>query len=224
MKILAIIPARGGSKGIPNKNMKLFSGKPLIEWTIISALQSKFIDRVFISTDDHKIANFAENLGIKVPFLRDPKLSLDKSYIIDTVLSVMKKFSTYESMILLQPTSPLRTSKDIDSVIKIGLEKNFQSVVSIAESIYAPQLFYSLSKKKTISPLIKTEKAFNRQDFPLNYVINGACYFANKEFLFKNKKFITDDTIGYVMPQERSIDIDTHFDWKIAQFLHKSNN
>ena len=101
----------------------------------------------------------------KSTFPKDPKLALDRSYIIDTVLSVMKKFSVYESMILLQPTSPLRTSKDIDSVIKIGLQKNVQSVVSIAESIYAPQLFYSLSKNKTISPLIKIEKALTDKIF-----------------------------------------------------------
>lgn len=220
MKVLAIIPARGGSKGILNKNMKLFSGKPLIEWTIKNALDSKFINKVFVSTDNKEIANFAKDLGLEVPFLRDKKLATDKSYIIETVLNTMTKFPDFESIILLQPTSPLRITKDIDSVIKLGIENNFNSVVSITNCMHSPQLFYKLNKSKTITPLLKNKKNFNRQEFDENYILNGACYYAKKEFLFEHKKFISEDTVGYLMPQERSIDIDTYFDWQIAEYLH----
>ena len=222
MKVLAIIPARGGSKGIPNKNMKLFSEKPLIEWTINSALKSNLIDEVFVSTDNVEIANFAKNLGLNIPFLRDKSLALDSSYVIDTVLDIMEKFTDYGSMILLQPTSPLRNTEDIDAVIKLALDNNYNSVISITEPIYSSHLFCSIKKNNTIESLIENKGNFNRQDFQNEFVINGACYFATREFLFENKKFVNSDTCGYIMPQERSVDIDTLFDWRIAQLLHKS--
>lgn len=219
MKVIAIIPAREGSKGIAGKNMKLFNGKPLIEWTINAALKAEFVDRVFVSTDSNQIADFSKNLGIDIPFLRPRELAKDFSYVIETVIHTINIFLEYDYVILLQPTSPLRNSNDIDSVIKLSIENDFRSIVSISEAQYLPQLFYQLKEDASLIPLFENNKSFNRQEFSSYYILNGACYFASRKLILENKKFISDDTLGYIMPKERSIDIDTYYDWSIAEFL-----
>ena len=219
MKVIAIIPAREGSKGIVGKNMKLFNGKPLIEWTINAALKAEFVDRVFVSTDSNQIADFSKSFGLDIPFLRPKELATDVSYVIETVIHTIKIFIEYDYVILLQPTSPLRNSNDIDSVIKLSIENDFRSVVAISEAQYLPQLFYQLKEDTNLIPLFENNKCFNRQEFSSYYILNGACYFASRKFLLENKKFISDDTLGYIMPKERSIDIDSYYDWSIAEFL-----
>ena len=184
-----------------------------------AALNADFVDRVFVSTDSNQIAEFSKNLGLDVPFLRPRELAKDDSYVIDTVIYTIKIFLEYDYVILLQPTSPLRNSNDIDSVIKLSFENNFRSIVSISEAQYLPQLFYQLKGDTTLSPLFDNNKCFNRQEFSSYYILNGACYFASRNFIMENKKFISDDTLGYIMPKERSIDIDSYYDWSIAEFL-----
>ena len=222
MSILAIIPARSGSKGIPGKNMKFLAGKPLIQWSIEAALASRFIDKIFVSTDDIKIAKFVEKFGIEVPFLRPKFLATDSSLVIDTVIHIIKNIDNYDNVLLLQPTSPLRSTNDIDALINLSHKSKSDSVVSITESIYKPEIYYYLNSNQTIKPLIDGIKNFNRQDLKKNYVLNGACYYASKEFILINKSFINKETVGYVMPFERSIDIDNSYDWDIAEFLIKA--
>ncbi len=201
--------------------MKFFAGKPLIQWSIEAALASRFIDKIFVSTDDIKIARFVEKFDIEVPFLRPKYLAKDSSLVIDTVLHIINNFDTYDNIILLQPTSPLRSTDDIDSLINLSVKSKSDSVVSITESIYKPEIYFYLNSNQTIKPLIDGIKNFNRQDLRKNYVLNGASYYASKEFILTNKTFINEQTLGYVMPFERSIDIDNSYDWDIAEFLIK---
>lgn len=221
-KTLTIIPARGGSKGIKNKNIKKLLGKSLINWTIESALKSKYVERVIVSTDNKKISNYAKKSGVEVPFLRPSKLSNDKAKSIDLVLHAIKKIPGYEWILLLQPTSPLRTSKDIDNVFKLCVKKKALSVASICSVNQHPHKMFTINKSLYLKSLIK-KKAINeiRQDLPKTYITNGALYLVNISWLKKRKKFIDSDTIGYEMPAEKSVDIDTLSDWYLAENILK---
>ena len=159
MKVLGIIPARGGSKGMPKKNIRPLLNKPLIAWTIEQALKSKYIDRVVVSTDDPAIARLAKKHGADVPFMRPDKLATDKAKSIDVVshalLSLPEK---YDYVVLLQPTSPLRTADDIDACVKLCMSKGGNSCVSVTESEKNPHWMYSLDRNGRMHRLIKTKK------------------------------------------------------------------
>ena len=221
-KILGLIPARGGSKGIPMKNLHPFDNKPLIQWTIESALDSNLLDKIIVSTDDEEIANFSKSKGVEVPFLREKYLAQDQSLVIDTVLNTLDKFNIFDYVLLLQPTSPLKTKEDIANIINLQKKYDASSLVSVCKASENPALFYKINKNY-LSKTFKDLKGFNRQDFQKNYIINGALYLCSVQYLRKYKKFITNETIPYIMPRERSIDIDSELDFKIAEFLKKSN-
>ncbi|MAJ44736.1 MAG: acylneuraminate cytidylyltransferase [Candidatus Marinimicrobia bacterium] len=219
---LTIIPARGGSKRIKNKNTKKLLGKSLINWTIESALKSKYVNRVIVSTDNKKISNEAKRSGIEVPFLRPPKLSTDKAKSIDLVLHAIKNIPGYEWILLLQPTSPLRTSKDIDNIFKLCFKKKALSVVSVCSVNQHPYKMFTINKNLYLKSLIKKKnKDEVRQNLPKTYITNGALYLVNISWLKKRKKFIDFDTIGYEMPPEKSVDIDTLNDWYLAENILK---
>ena len=224
-KILGLIPARGGSKGIPKKNLYPFDNKPLIQWTIESALDSNLLDKIIVSTDDDEIANFSKSKGVEVPFLREKYLAQDQSLVIDTVLRVLEKFDIFDYVLLLQPTSPLKTKEDIANIINLQKKYDASSLVSVCKANENPALFYKINKNY-LSKTFKDLKGFNRQDFQKNYIINGALYLSSVEYLWKYKKFITEETIPYIMPRERSIDIDDIIDIKWGEFIknYKYNN
>ena len=219
IKILGLIPARGGSKGIPKKNLHLFNKKPLIQWTIESALESKLLDKIIVSTDDESIANFSISKGVEVPFLRERHLAQDNSLIIDTVLKVLEKQKAFDFILLLQPTSPLKTKEDIVNIINLQKRYNASSLVSVCEAKENPALFYEINNDNHLIKTFKDFKGSNRQDFKKNYVLNGALYLSSVNYLKKWKSFITNKTIPYVMPRERSIDIDDITDIKWGEFL-----
>tara|TARA_B100000212_G_scaffold338083_1_gene314025 strand:- start:701 stop:1375 length:675 start_codon:yes stop_codon:yes gene_type:complete len=219
MSLLAIIPARGGSKGIPKKNIKNFGGKPLIQWTIEAALESQFIDKIIVSTENKEIADYSKTLGIDVPFLRDENLALDNSLIIDVILNILNKLDNFSEMILLQPTSPLRNRYDIDQAIKFKNKNKVESLVSISKPFNHPNHFYKLNSDYKVSPLMENNKLNNRQDYEEFFVINGAIYISSKQSIINNKSLINKNTLGYIMPKERSIDIDELLDWEIAEML-----
>jgi len=221
VKVLGIIPARGGSKGIPKKNIRPLLGKPLIAWTIEQALKSKYLDRVIVSTDDPAIAKISRKHGADVPFMRPRKLSTDKASSIDAVFHALNSISgRYDYVVLLQPTSPLRTAGDIDACVKLCAVKRIDACVSVAESDKNPHWMYSLDKKGRMHRLIRTEKQIDRrQDLPEVYALNGAIYVAQVGWLLNNKTFVTDETHAYIMPKERSIDIDDEMDFNLAEFL-----
>ncbi|MFZ3122402.1 MAG: acylneuraminate cytidylyltransferase family protein [Thermodesulfovibrionales bacterium] len=221
LKVLGIIPARGGSKGMPKKNIRHLLNKPLIVWTIEQALKSKYIDRVIVSTDDPAIAKISRKHGADVPFMRPAELATDKAKSIGAVFHALLSLpEKYDYVVLLQPTSPLRTADDIDACVKLCMSKGGNSCVSVTESEKNPHWMYSLNKNGRMHKLIQTEKTIDRrQDLPKVYALNGAIYVAQVDWLLNNKAFVTDETYAYIMPKERSVDIDNDLDFRFAEFL-----
>ena len=221
MKFVAVIPARGGSKGIHRKNIKLFNSKPLIYWSIQAALNSDFIDRVIVSTEDEEIAEIAKSFSAEVPFLRPKELAKDESPGIDPVIHALEMLPDVEDLILLQPTSPLRQTKHINEIFQFREKFKSDSVVSISLAKKHFDLFFHLNSNHIISPLSNDFKAMPRQKYADLYTINGALYLSSRKSIFLNKSLFSPSTLGYIMPQKYSIDIDTELDWDIAQFLMK---
>ncbi|WP_411502683.1 cytidylyltransferase domain-containing protein [Brevibacillus centrosporus] len=221
--VLAIIPARGGSKGVPRKNIKLLASKPLIAWTIDEAKKSTYIDRLIVSTDDKEIASISAQYGCEVPFMRPPELAKDDTPGIEPILHAMKLLGAYDYVVLLQPTSPLRTVEDIDGCIEKCMATSAKACVSVTVSDKTPYWMYHLLADNTMKPLIESDGRINRrQDAPDVYVLNGAVYVAQADWLYKSRSFVERDTIGYPMPKERSLDIDTKMDFLVIEELLKS--
>ena len=223
MSIIALIPARGGSKGIPRKNIKLFCGKPLIYWSIKVALENKFIDRVIVSTEDIEIAQIATDFSAEVPFLRPKDLANDNSLTIDVVLDILDNLEDVNDILLLQPTSPLRRDEDLSSIFEFREKCCSDSAVSVCSSEKNLALYQELDSKSRIKPYLKDKKILPRQLSKMKYLINGSMYLSSKDSIIKNKSLITSNTVGYIMPEILSIDIDNQFDWLIAEFLMSKN-
>jgi N-acylneuraminate cytidylyltransferase len=220
-KILAIIPARGGSKGIHKKNIVNLAGKPLIAWTIEAAKKSTYIDCLILSSDDPEIIKVASEWGCEVPFIRPPELALDDTPGIAPVLHAIETLQEkYDYVVLLQPTSPLRHAEDIDGCIKKCLESGAPACVSVAEPDKSPYWMYTVGSSGRMQPLIETGETFNRrQDLPQVFALNGAVYVADCRWLETSRTFVTPETTAYLMPKERSIDIDTLLDLKLVELL-----
>ena len=215
MTLIAVIPARSGSKRIKNKNLKHFKGKPLIQWTIEAALNSKYIDKVIVSTDSREIADVSKRLGATIPYLRPKNFALDNSPTIDLVLDFLEKDNSITQFLLLQPTSPLRTSDDINHVIELKRKKNANSVVSVCKFNIPFNILFEIKKNGRLTPF--DNKSIQ---YP-NYKLNGALYLADVEQLISEKTFINEKTIPYIMPLRRSVDIDTMIDWYNAESLYE---
>ena len=225
MSLLAIIPARGGSKGILKKNIYKINGIPLIAYSINAALQVEKIDKLIVSTDDEEIAEISKEYGASLAPKRNKILADDKSPIIDTVLDLIDKYPNYNEIIVLQPTSPLRNSKDISGIINFKKEMKCPSVVSICKVAKVPELMFRLNNSNKLLPIINNNNNYQRrQDYKEAYQLNGALYIADKNWIQKTKSLIQNDTLGYEMPLDRSPDIDTELDLKWAEFLNKQNN
>ena len=224
MKNIALITARGGSKGIPRKNILPFAGKPLIHWTIEAAKKSKYIDLIFVSTDDQEIAEVSRKAGAFVPFLRPSYLANDFSPSIDTVIHTLNKFNNFDYIFLLQPTSPLRTNLDLDKSMELLIKSNSESLVSLSESQKHPALnFYINEDDKRIKKITNIPVPNQRQETQVSYTLNGAIYLSSTSSVMAKKTFLRESTIGYIMPIERSVDIDTQLDWEWGEFLVKRN-
>ena len=223
--ILAIIPARGGSKGVPRKNIKDAAGKPLIAWTIKEAKKSKFIDRLVVSTEDDEIVAVAKSWGCEVPFVRPPELAQDDTPGVEPVLHAIKMLPGYDYVVLLQPTSPLRNTEDIDGCIEECVEHGANSCVSVAEVEQSPYWMYTLDVNSRLCSLINTDQIFTRrQDLPKVFTLNGAVYVAKCDWLRKNRTFLTAETAVYLMPRERSLDIDSELDFVLLAALRGEND
>lgn len=227
MKIIAIIPARGGSKGIARKNIKLFLGKPLIAYTIIEALKCERIDKVFVSTDDFEIAKTSKVYGADI-LVRPKELALDETPTIDVIFHVMEQLSDiYDEktiIVLLQPTSPLRNVGDINRSLDLYIENDCESVISVCKVSHPP--FWSFRiRNGYLRPLFGIEKfKMRRQDFEKIYMPNGAIFISTLKTLKKNNNFISNRSIPYYMPVERSMDIDNEMDFKMAEMILKLSN
>jgi CMP-N,N'-diacetyllegionaminic acid synthase len=223
--ILGIIPARGGSKAIPRKNLALLANKPLLAWTVEVALESASLDRLVISTDDPEIAEVGKNLGAEIPFLRPTELAADTSTSMDVILHAIRWFDDNESyrpdyVLLLQPTSPLRTATDIRESIKLALAKNADSVVSVCESHQHPFWMKGVNDEDKLVDLYPQSAApTRRQDLSPVFALNGAIYLALRTFLLSERMFISDRTYAYGMPENRSLDVDTPWDLYLANLI-----
>jgi CMP-N,N'-diacetyllegionaminic acid synthase len=209
-RILAIIPARGGSKRLPGKNILDLAGKPLIAWTIDAALKSKYIDRVIVSTDNDEIADISQKYGADVPFMRPDNLAQDESKSIDTAIFVLDRLRKmgehYEYLIFLQPTSPLRTYMDIDSVVHLHRNNNYKATISVSKGAHKKPLLIDNYLKTKIDP-----------DKKYLYYLNGAIYFSDVDTLIRGRTFFPRSGANiYLMSKENSADIDTESDFKKA--------
>lgn len=220
-RILGVIPARGGSKGVPRKNIREIAGKPLIEWTIEEAKQSKYIDRLILSSEDEEIIDIARSLTCEVPFVRPKELAKDDTPGVEPVIHAIKALpEKFDYVVLLQPTSPLRNSQDIDECVELCIHRKAKTCVSVTEPDKSPYWMYRLDEEQRMRPLISTDRFyFRRQDLPKAYALNGAVYVADCQWLVENRTFLTDDTLAYRMPTERSLDIDTEMDFQFLEFL-----
>ena len=233
--ILAIIPARKGSKGIPNKNFKILSGNPLIFYTLKQAKKSKLITRTVVSTDSLQIKKIALDNLTEVPFLRPKSISGDTSASLDYIKHCISYFKNKENyipdiVVLLQPTSPLRTSFDIDICIQKLIDGNYDSVVSVTRSSnkFNPDWQFKIDKTGLIKPFYKTSTWSNikvrRQRLSNSYVRNGAIYVFNLNNINKFKNIYGKKVLSYIMPQNRSINLDTMDDWKLIESYFKRKN
>ncbi|MBX2976359.1 MAG: acylneuraminate cytidylyltransferase family protein [Ignavibacteriaceae bacterium] len=221
--ILGIIPARGGSKGVPRKNIKLLGGKPLIAYTIENGLQSKYIDKLIVSTDDEEIADISTKHGALVPFLRPKELANDTAKAIGVVKHALitmeeKDGVEYSIVVYLEPPAPLKLTEDIDTAIEMFIEKKPDSVVSVNEANqFHPILMKQIVNGK-LEPIWKPEpEGVPRQQYePKAYMRNGAVYVLKRSNILDGK-FYGSNILPYIMPLERSICIDDMNDWYVAE-------
>lgn len=220
-RILGIIPARGGSKGLPRKNIRILAGKPLIAWTIEAALASTVIDRVIVSSEDQEILQTARQWGADVPFVRPAELALDTTPGVAPVVHALETLpEEYDFVVLLQPTSPLRESGDIDAAVRLCREAGAPACVGVVEPDKSPYWMFTRAEDGRLSPLIPHETLPpRRQDLPVTYSVNGAVYVASVPWFLQKKTFFSPETIGYVMPRKRSLDIDDALDFAVADMI-----
>lgn len=222
--ILGIITARGGSKGIPDKNIKICGGQPMIAWTIQAALQSKYLNDTILSTDSQKIADIAEDYKLQVGQLRPASLATDTATSLDVIRHEIEQYEAatkqqVDIVVILQPTSPLRLSEDIDLAIEEFLELDSNSMVSACENHHVhPSKIYRVTENE-ISPLSGSYNTVRRQKMERILTRNGALFIC-KRHLPMEMNCLIDETVGlYEMPKNRSVDIDDYYDLKIADFL-----
>lgn len=215
-KVLALITARGGSKGLPRKNVLLAGGKPLVAWTVDAAISAECVERVVLSSDDHEIMDAARSAGCDVPFCRPAHLASDVATSIDVVLHALDQLPGYQYVLLLQPTSPLRTAADIDAAFELMIESGAPSCVSVCDVDQSPYWMYRVVEGNKLQRLLPdVDRVTRRQDLPPTYALNGAIYIAQIDWLRANKSFLGVETVAYLMPKERSLDIDTAQDFEL---------
>ena len=221
MRILAIVPARGGSKGIKDKNIKEIEGRPLIEYTIEAAKRCEYIDEIVVSTDSEKIAKVAKKAGAKVPFLRPDELASDTARTIDVVLFTIEQLKLigqeYDIVVLLQPTSPLRDEDDICGAIEKYVSCNMKSLVSVSEVSESPILMRQIVDETHMEKLLNINSTIRRQDMAKYYMVNGSIYI-NKIEELNSDTSLNDNVIPYVMDRSHSVDIDDYVDIEVMKY------
>jgi len=220
-RVIAIITALGGSKGLHRKNIRPLGGVPLIGWTIRAALEAQCIDRVIVSTDDHEIAAISRDLGAEVPFMRPAELSTDTATSTDVVLHALESVPGYKQAVLLQPTSPFRTAEDIDEGYNVWTKNpNSGGCVSVREVTESPWLMFTSDHLGRMNRLLPAPSSGERrQDLPNAFILNGAFYFIDVARFLNEKKFVFDDSVCFEMPIYKSGDIDSLNDFEQAEKL-----
>lgn len=224
---LTIITARGGSTGLPGKNIMPLCGKPLIAWTIQAAIAAKMSQCILVSSDDPKILEISAHYGAYTPFVRSADLATASATSMSVVLDALNFFFRrnifFTYTMLLQPTSPLRTGEDIDACLNFMQTNQAQACVSVCEPKKSPYLMYYMDNEKHLKPVLPPIAATRRQDYPTIYTPNGAIYLYETAWLLDKKTFINEETVAFVMPEERSVDIDYLSDMYIAEFFLCAN-
>lgn len=212
--VLGLIAARGGSKGVPGKNILVIGGRPLIQWSIDAARASRYIDRLILSSDDAAIMDVARSAGCEVPFRRDAALASDDASAIDVVADALTRVPGYDIVVLLQPTSPLRIAADIDGAIELLVSSGAGACVTVREAEEHPYWMFRLGDDGRLFRFAEPAGGMplRRQDLPPAWSLNGAVYVAGCEWFLKNRTFLSPATVGYSMPADRSLDIDTFED------------
>jgi len=226
-RVLGLIPARGGSKGLPRKNILEVGGKPLIAWTIDAACKSRFIDRLVLSSEDAEIAEVARRYGCDVPFVRPADLATDSVSAIEVALHAIRELPDFDYLVLLQPTSPLRTAEDIDGCIERAIRYGVGSCVSVVEVEANPYWMFRDNAEGGLVPLLGDwdMATKRRQDLPPVYCLNGAVYVNSTSWLLGKRAFVASGTVGFPMPATRSLDIDTASDLaELKEFLERKSN
>ena len=224
-KVLAIIPARSGSKGLPNKNIMPLNGKPLLAYSVEAAVQSELFDTIHVSTDSEKYSEIAASYGSDQPFLRSELNSGDSASSWDVVRETISKYEdmgrTFDLCVLLQPTSPLRTADDIRGALELYLEKGARAVTSVTEVEHPVEWCFPLDENGSMSSFAASPfKYCRRQELSVSYRENGAIYIVSIEDIMNPEfEFYSSDCYAYVMDSGRSIDIDTETDFRIAEVL-----
>src|SRR3989338_4228524 len=229
LNILGIIPTRGGSKGVPQKNIKLLGGKPLISYTIASAKKSRWISQLIFSTDHPTIASIARECVATVPSLRPAELATDKALIIDVIKHLLKDCETrdkvqYDVIALLQPTTPLKSVEDIDGTIQKLVETGCDSVVTVLDvGANHPARMYTIQEDRMVNVLDEGIAMRPRQELPQVYIRSGAVYACTRETVIKQNSLIGKDCRPYIMPEERSVNIDCLRDFYMAEYFLGQN-
>lgn len=223
MKNIAIITARSGSKGLKDKNIKLMNGKPLLAYSINAAKESALFEEIMVSTDSRQYADIAVEYGASVPFLRSAKNSSDNASSWDTVLEVIYKYREmgreFDTVCLLQPTSPLRTGEDIVGAYKVFQEKNVNAVTSVCEVDHSPLWTMTLDADRMLTDFRNRHTDAPRQKLDTYYRINGAVYIRQIEYNVNNVVLKDDRECAYIMDKRKSVDIDDALDFAIGEFL-----
>jgi N-acylneuraminate cytidylyltransferase len=216
-RVLGVIPARGGSKGLPGKNILPVRGRPLLAWTADAALAARGIDHVVVSSDNDAILAVARGLGAEA--LRRPAhLATDTASTIDVVMHALDSLPGHDVVVVLQPTSPLRTGADIDAAMDRFAAARAPACVSVCEAEQSPYWMYRLAAAQTLEPVLDVPaETTRRQDLPTVYALNGAVYIADASWLRRSRAFVTRETVAHVMPAERSLDIDTQRDFDLFE-------
>lgn len=224
-KVLGIIPARGGSKGIIKKNMKMLNGKPLIDYTIVAAEKSELLDKFIVSTDDKEILEYCKQRGVSAPFIRPDEFSTDTASSVDVVIHAIDYFEKngifYDSVMLLQPTTPFRSSELIDRSIRCFYKKSLTSIVSVVDvGANHPHRMYSMDRNDALEPLINTnDPMMARQSLPRFYIRSGDIYMISISELKKNGSLIGSKPHGLEVDVLNAVNIDTPLDFFVAESL-----
>ena len=228
-EIVGLITARGGSKEVPRKNVLPVAGRPLIAWTVEAAVEAQGLDRVIVSTDDPEIAQVCREWGAEVPFMRPPELSRDDTPHMPVMVHAVRWMEAHwgrapEYVLLLQPTSPLRTAQDIDGAIQVARRTDADSVVSVCEAKEHPYLIKTVSEDGALVDFIPGANLETRQLGPKVYFVNGAIYLTRSRVLVEEQTFYPRRVYAYVMPRERSLQVDTLWDLELVRRVMEARN
>lgn len=222
-RFLAIIPARGGSKGIPKKNIQKVNGRPLIDYTISEALKSEYLDYTMVSTDSQEIADISKQCGAEIPFLREDYLASDEAKTIDVVVDAVQKITklegSFDYVVLLQPTQPLRKVSHIDGGITQLIDTNLDSLISVNEVDDHPLLMRVINENNELENLLNENSTVRRQDFQKYYKVNGALYINKLNESFNLSTSLNDNNHPFIMEKKYDLDIDDPYDLDLFRWV-----